>query len=327
MSTLSPNFPNSSKLDKRLTRILRAQPPRAGSLAITVFGDTVSQHGNRIWLGSLVQALEAFGLNPQQIRTAVFRLGREGWLSAQMSGRKSFYSLTAFGRRQYELAARRIYGLPQGDWNGCWTLVMPWQVEAPARDELKRRLGWQGFAVLPSGVLAHPRAHAAPLSETLNDLSLTHRVIVWQAETAALPTASPLAEMVRACWNMDELGARFEDFIRTFAEVARLLEQAATLDPATAFRVRTLLVHQYRRLLLRATDLPAALLPAAWPQRNAADLAARIYRDVRGPALVYIQTALHNDEGTLPAPDRTFYQRFGGFTAGTDADTAIRVGA
>ena len=61
-----------------IRELLQAHPPRAGSLAITVFGDTVSQQGNSVWLGSLVDVMEEFGLNARQIRTAVFRLGQEG---------------------------------------------------------------------------------------------------------------------------------------------------------------------------------------------------------------------------------------------------------
>ena len=53
---------------------------RAGSLIISLFGDSISQHGNSIWLGSLIESLEPFGLNARQIRTAVFRLVKENWL-------------------------------------------------------------------------------------------------------------------------------------------------------------------------------------------------------------------------------------------------------
>ncbi|MEM8659491.1 MAG: phenylacetic acid degradation operon negative regulatory protein PaaX, partial [Pseudomonadota bacterium] len=47
------------------------RPLRGGSLIITVFGDAISQHGNSVWLGSIIQALEPFGLNSRLIRTAV----------------------------------------------------------------------------------------------------------------------------------------------------------------------------------------------------------------------------------------------------------------
>ena len=46
-----------------IRELLQAHPPRAGSLAITLFGDTVSQQGNSVWLGSLVEALAPLGMN------------------------------------------------------------------------------------------------------------------------------------------------------------------------------------------------------------------------------------------------------------------------
>ena len=55
------------------------KPVRTGSLSISIFGDSVSQHGSTAWLGSLIKVLEQFGLNQRQVRTAVFRLVQEDW--------------------------------------------------------------------------------------------------------------------------------------------------------------------------------------------------------------------------------------------------------
>ncbi|MEQ8230553.1 MAG: hypothetical protein RKL32_02480 [Gammaproteobacteria bacterium] len=156
-----------SRLAARLEAMLAAAPPRAGSLVVTLFGDVVSQHGGSVWLGGLVEALGRFGLNAGQVRTAVFRLARDGWLEATQHGRRSCYRLTASGQRQYARAAARIYAPVHAEWDGEWTLVMPAGVASGAREELRRRLGWLGFAPLAGGVLAHPRAPRAALAETL----------------------------------------------------------------------------------------------------------------------------------------------------------------
>ena len=60
--------------DRYLVSFRGRRPIRAGSLIITVFCDTVSQHGNAVWLGSLIDALSPFGLNQRLIRTSVYRL-------------------------------------------------------------------------------------------------------------------------------------------------------------------------------------------------------------------------------------------------------------
>jgi len=91
---------------------------RGGSLVISVFGDSISQHGNSIWLGSLIDALKPFGVNSRLVRTAVYRNSQNGWLTSVQSGRRSYYSFTEYGLRHYEKAARRIYAESGSDWDG-----------------------------------------------------------------------------------------------------------------------------------------------------------------------------------------------------------------
>lgn len=135
---------------------------------MTIFSDVIVPQGNTLWLGSLVLAMRRFGLNARPIRTAVFRLGQDGWLAATPTGRRSYYRLTAAGRRQYAHATERIYARVAPAWDGAWTLVSVGILDAPARAELRRRLGWLGRGNLTSGVFAHPRAMPATVGETLD---------------------------------------------------------------------------------------------------------------------------------------------------------------
>lgn len=295
-----------------IRELLQAHPPRAGSLAITVFGDTVSQQGNSVWLGSLVDVMEEFGLNARQIRTAVFRLGQEGWVLSTQSGRKSYYRYTEFGRRQYERAAERIYAAGTRDWDGTWTLVTPAGLEAPQREELRKQLGWQGFGLLTSGVLAHPRANRAALEETLAALGFERDVVVWQAARADGGPGTTLAGRVHECWQLDDLAARFAAFNDDFSPLLDMVSHARTLSARDAFVLRTLLIHEYRRILLKTTDLPEDLLPPGWPGQDARRIAAEIYRRVHIDAVAYTPTAMRNAEGRLPAPAAGYFKRFGG---------------
>ena len=95
--TSCPDMRRNKNIDRLIADIIATNRFRAGSLIITVFGDSVSQHGNVVWLGSLIESLSGFGLNPRQIRTAVFRLQKDGWLSSAQVGRRSYYSFTDFG--------------------------------------------------------------------------------------------------------------------------------------------------------------------------------------------------------------------------------------
>jgi phenylacetic acid degradation operon negative regulatory protein len=296
-------------LARLIARRLRAAPPRAGSLAITLFGDTVAPQGNSVWLGSLVQVMQAFALNPRQVRTAVFRLARAGWLVARQRGRRRYYGYTDFAIRQYARAAERIYAPSAPPWDGQWTLVTPAGLDGPAREELRKRLGWLGFATVANGLLAHPQARGDALQDTVAELGLGERVVIWRA---AAPVVAPLLRLVDDCWGLDAVAARFRGFLADFGAAARLVADLPDIPPREAFVLRTLLVHEYRRILLGAADLPPALLPPAWPGTEAMRLAAALYRRLHAPASAHACTALENAEGPLPPPDATALARFGG---------------
>lgn len=294
-----------------LDALARSLAPRAGSLAVTLFGDVIAPQGNSVWLGDLVAAMRDFGLNERQARTALFRLVREGWLEARAVGRRSLYAYTAWGQRQYARAAERIYAVDSPTWDGQWTLVSNVALAPATRDELKRRLGWLGFGALGAGLLAHPRAPQAALADTLRELDCGEQVVVWRA-SAALD--APLVTLARGAWRLDELGPRFAEFVARFAPFEALLH--AAVAPREAFILRVLLVHEYRRILLRSADLPPELLPAAWPGHAARALATRLYQHLHVPAGTHARALLGNENGPLPAPEPAFAARFGGLAAG-----------
>ena len=129
---------------------------RAGSLIMTVFGDAVAARGGTVWIGSLIKALAAFGVSERLVRTSVYRLTQDDWLTVDQLGRRSFYSLSTEGGRQFEHATARIYGEPRPSWSGHWVLVLLADLAAGQKDTVRRELGWQGFAPISTSVLAHP---------------------------------------------------------------------------------------------------------------------------------------------------------------------------
>ena len=297
-------------LDTALAATLKVHPPRAGSLIITLFGDSISQHGNSVWLGSVIAALEPFGLNPRQIRTAVFRLVKDDWLSCVKSGRRSYYSFAAFGQRQYEKSARRIYAAEPASWDGRWTLVVPAFAETEQRDLLKRELGWLGFATLANGVLAHPCANQESLRETIEELDLGDLIVVLRASTDEVLSDAVLKRLMRQSWRLDELGVRYEEFNTRFRPVLNALRKARAGDTQQQFELQTILIHEYRRILLKTTDLPDQLMPRNWPGRAGMELAASIYRLVREQATTYLESSLEGPNGLLTRADRTYLERF-----------------
>jgi len=298
-------------IESLLTDFQSQRPMRGGSLIVSIFGDSIAQHGGSVWLGSLIEALKPFGLNQRLVRTSVYRLIQDNWLSSVQIGRRSYYSFTEFGLRQYQKTARRIYSAHREKWDGQWTLLMPAFVEGE-RDELIRELRWLGYGALTSGVLARPGADRRSLDETLQELGVVDKVVVMNAHSEELASQKVLKQMSQTCWNLDELETRYSDFLTRFRPVMAAVNKSKSLEPEQCFQLRTLLIHEYRRILLKDTDLPDDLLPGDWAGKAALNLTSNIYRATYVGAEQYLLGLMENADGKLPRADAHFYERFGG---------------
>lgn len=287
---------------------------RANSIIITVYGDSIAPHGGTVWLGSFIRLVESLGLNQRMVRTSVFRLVKEKWLVSEQIGRKSFYSLTASGRRRFEHAYRRIYDEPQTQWEGGWqiALITSGKLSHSQRDGLRKDLLWEGFGVIAPGVLAHPSDSSASLTEILRENEVHDLVVVMQAHTLGALSSRPLQELVRECWNLDVIAQDYQRFIKRFQPVLRSLKTSRAIDPEQCFVVRTLLMHEFRRVLLRDPQLPQQLLPKDWPGETARRMCRDLYSLTQCDAEQYLMDVLETIEGPLPQPADYFFQRFGG---------------
>lgn len=288
--------------------------PRAKSLIITVYGDAIAHHGGTVWLGSLIRLVAPLGLNERLVRTAVLRLSRDGWLAATRAGRRSYYSLTESGHLSFADAFRRIYTPPRVAWSGDWTLVFTGlgRLSRESRADLGRALTWQGFGAVAPGIFAHPAPDEDALRHALGGAGLGEEALVMTARTKALPGLRPLPDLLRGCWELERVAAAYRGFLDRFAPLCREITATARLDPAFGFVIRTLLMHEYRRVLLRDPVLPAALLPADWAGAAARDLCRDLYCRTVLPAERHLMSVLRTVDGPLPAATPDFYARFGG---------------
>ena len=76
--------------------------------------------------------------------------------------------------------------------------------------------------------------------------------------------------------------------------------------------LRTLLIHEYRKVVLRDPMLPASVLPSPWHGVKAYELCRALYAKIAAPAEQYIVTQLENQHGALPPARADFGRRFGG---------------
>ena len=291
---------------------LSRRPIRSTSLIVTIFGDVVSQHGGVIWLGSLVEALGLIGIDERLVRTSTFRLVQEGWLDSDRGGRRSFYRFTDYGLREYERAARRIYAAAEQRWEGSWTLLIPISVPEELRERFRRSVAWQGFGSFAPNLYAHPGPDLDGARELLAELKLQDSVLLMQASADALQSDRLIREVLWENWNLEELAGRYGRFLSWFRPVSRALARGAVPDPAQCFTVRLLLIHEYRRILLHDTDLPADLLPGKWPGTEARRLAAELYHALAPGSLAYIGERLQAADAPMPEVVESFARRFRG---------------
>jgi phenylacetic acid degradation operon negative regulatory protein len=297
-----------------IAHFMSTDPPRAKSLVMTVFGDTVAVHGGGTWLGSLIELLAPFGVNDRLLRTSVFRLVQEGWLVSSRDGRRSNYAILPSSRARFERANRRIYAPIDTPWDGNWTLLFAGAngIEAPEKVLLKKELLWEGFAQLAPGLFGHPGAHGPLLEELLSRTKLRERLFVCQARELPGVPARPLRELVRECWDLSEVTQRYDNFCEQFRPLLALLENGPALSAPQAFMVRTLLIHAYRRVQLHDPMLPVTLLPDPWPGSRAYALAQAIYRLTAGPSEEHVMTLLRQEDRDAKRANEEFFARFGG---------------
>ncbi len=296
---------------------LRERPVRANSLIITIYGDSIAPHGGSIWLGSFINLVKPLGINDRLVRTSVFRLSRDSWLTSDHIGRRSYYGLTATGRRRFEHAYRRIYFHPKVQWEGDWQIVLTAGSDlTPAqRDDVRKELQWEGFGLIAPGVLAHPSANLEPLLDILQSNGVQDKVVVLRAKSLGTLVNKPTRELVRECWNLNSISQDYKRFLDHFRPVLKALKGARELDPEQCFLVRTLLMHEFRRTLLRDPQLPEQLLPHDWQGSAARQLCQELYVITQKQAENHLMSVLETAHGRLPEAAPYFYERFGGLGA------------
>lgn len=225
-------------------------PLKTWSLIVTVFGDLAPDGQRALDSGFLGALVSVFGVKPEALRVALHRLRKDGWLRAEKRGRRSVYRLTDEGQASTSAVYERIYRAPCAE-------AEAWQIclSAPQSD-------------LPEGAVA--------LSEQLAVMAGPRAGFGFAAEARDVPD-----------WMKAQLAATVEaEEFALFARAAQpLLESAAELSEEQALCLRILVLHSWRRLLLRRADAPERLLGRSWAGYGAREAATQLFaRYGRGAA-------------------------------------------
>ena len=183
------------------------------------------------------------------------------------------------------------------------------------REQLKRALFWQGFGMLGSDCFVHPsvdltNAFDALIADGLGELLGRLKPLI-AADTPYGSAASDL-DMVHAAWNLNDLAAMYASFVQRYQPVLAQLraDVQVDIDGESAFLLRTLLIHDYRRLLLRDPELPEVLLPTKWPGQTARMLTKELYRRLLAPSESHLNKHLILANGDAPPASDLVLRRF-----------------
>lgn len=262
------------------------------SLIVTFFGDAVLARGGSISALSLGQVIEATGLEAGAIRTAVSRLASDGWIERERQGRASFYRLATYREKAFQKAAELIYARPdKAGEPGNWALgVLPGDLALEPQIEKHTLVIQKGWLLL--------------------DLSKIDR--------SDLPAALMLFEgrfVQKPAWFLEllapqELGASMERLIDVFHPVLRAMEEGWQPTPLEALSIRTLLIHEWRRIALRLHRMPSDLLPADWPESKCRVFTSELYKLLFAASEAWLDNEAFCLAGKLPAADATASIRF-----------------
>src|SRR4051794_25063645 len=282
----------------RIVNQLKSEPSRTGSLVITVFGDAIVPRGGTVWLGTLLEFFAGLDIDGSAVRTAMSRLTSGGWVERNKSGRNSFYRLTRRGEQTFASATRHIYDPPSPEWNGSFELLL--LGSADHRESARDALRDAGFGSPLPGVFVAPSNIPVP-EEAAGAIRL---------HASAGPESA--RQLVAESWNLERTADAYRKFSTSFAPIKALLELGETLSDSQAFTARILLIHHYRRIVLRDPQLPVELLPKNWPGRQARSLCSEIYRLLLPGSERWLDAHATNEKGPLPPAGTTLAWRFGG---------------
>jgi phenylacetic acid degradation operon negative regulatory protein len=281
----------------RIIDQLKREPSRTGSIIITVFGDAIVPRGGSVWLGTLLQFFEALDIDSTVVRTAMSRLTADGWFERNKVGRNSFYRLVQRERLTFDIATRHIYDPPPSDWTGRFELLLIGN--GGDRDAAREALKNAGFGSPLPGVWVAPSG--APIPE---EAASAIRLEVSAEDVAG-------RRLLSESWPLDRTADAYLKFMKTFEPLRGWIDRGERLADADAFTARILLIHHYRRVVLRDPLLPTALLPMDWPGRAARNLCGEIYRGLLPASEQWLDRYGTNEAGALPKAGAELGRRFG----------------
>lgn len=237
---------------------------RVWSLLVTVFGDLAQMDGDIIEGPILSALLTDMGIKPEATRVALHRLRNDEWITSVKRGRTSHHSLTARGRQESASASPRIYNQANRS-TGKWQLA----------------------------ILENTSAHSRKSMEQLGFAALMPRVYVGASDAKAPQDAMTLEPQTVPAWLAMQFEPKglLQDYSALHHALSTLnqaMNDAPSLTPRDTAVLRCLVVHSWRRLVLKHPDLPDDLYSKGWRGHDCRVLVSNLLTQLPKPNLSQI---------------------------------------
>ena len=261
-----------SWFDAAVAELTDPQNQRVWSIIVSLFGDLAQERGAKISGGALTRIIEPMGIKPEAMRVALHRLRKDGWIESARSGRASMHFLTDYGRAQSAQVTPRIYDRDPAT-PESWHLLIA--EDGPGIHTLDDLMLTRHYTAIGRNVALG----AGPLPRNCDDLvafEVTARAVPdWLRERLCPP------ELREACSSL-------RDAARHAFETRPKDWQPSPLEIAT---LRTLIVHRWRRVVLRHPDLPPVFFPSDWAGQACRAEVFRLLDTLPRPGLAEVNSA------------------------------------
>lgn len=219
-----------------VTLVTGGETPRVWSLIVSLFGDIVEPGGGEISGTLLNRIIGPVGLKPEAIRVALHRLKKDGWIESRKTGRESIYALTEESREETARASLRIYDRKPPAATAFVILTNPETTEFPS--------GFDGCRI--SADIAISARQPDNLSDALCfPLTEEEKLPEWMADILQKETGSD----------------RFTTLSARFSRLKSGSDEFGNLSDVQSAALRVLVVHEWRRAVLRHPALPDFVFP------------------------------------------------------------------
>lgn len=246
------------------------QNQRVWSVIVSLFGDLAQDKGARISGGALTRIITPMGIKPEAIRVALHRLRKDGWIQSARSGRASIHYLTEYGRSQSAAVTPRIYERTASTPKDWHLLIAEDSSQSTSLDEVLLLPNY--VSVNRTTALGH-----GPMPRNLDGL-----------------LAAGVSNIAVPDWLKHQLYPQHlrQSCAALHADLSEISAPPRGLSAVEVGTLRTLIVHRWRRVVLRHPDLPRSFHPDDWAGESCRSQVFQLLDQLPSPDLGTLDTAV-----------------------------------